>query len=84
MVAFIEGFSAARDCNPLNGFQEWVCKRILGGYSSRHWAYVIASTQVPGMSDGQISIERIPSELEDGLIEVALDLLEEFLNFPAD
>ncbi len=48
-VAFVEGFSAAHDENPLNGFQEWVCRRMVGGYSSRHWAYVLASAQVPGM-----------------------------------
>ncbi|KAA6212670.1 hypothetical protein CP973_25280 [Streptomyces albofaciens JCM 4342] len=81
-VAFVEGFSAAHDENPLNGFQEWVCRRMVGGYSSRHWAYVLASAQVPGMADGNMSIDRIPHELENGLIEMMLDLLEEFSNRP--
>lgn len=82
-VAFVEGFNAARDGDPLNGFQEWVCDRVLGGCSPRHWAYILASTQVPDMADGQISIDRIPRELEIGLIEAMLDLLEEFANLPA-
>lgn len=84
VIAFIEGFSTACNESPLNGFQEWVSKRILGGHSSRHWAYIIASTQVPGMLDGQVPIDQIPRELEIGLIEAALDLLEEFLGLPAD
>ncbi|MCM1975253.1 MULTISPECIES: hypothetical protein [unclassified Streptomyces] len=82
-VAFVEGFDAARDGDPLNGFQEWVCKRILGGNSPRHWAYVLASSHVPGMGDGQASIDRIPRESEAGLIEAMLDLLEEFADLPA-
>ncbi|WP_157851713.1 hypothetical protein [Streptomyces monomycini] len=81
-VAFVEGFSAAHDGYPLSGFQEWVCTRIIGGRSSRHWAHVLASTQVPEMVDGQMSIDRIPRELEGGLTEVMLDLLEDFSNRP--
>lgn len=83
-VAFIEGFDAAQDGNPLNGFQEWVCERILGGHSGRHWAYVIASTQVPGLVDGQMSLDGIPRELEKRLVETVLDFLEEFLSRPDD
>ncbi|MFK8844460.1 hypothetical protein [Streptomyces sp. Ac-502] len=81
-VAFVEGFNVAHDSNPLDGFQEWVCGRIIGGHTSRHWAYVLASAQVPGMIDGQISIDRIPRDLEGGLIEFMLDLLEDFANRP--
>jgi hypothetical protein len=81
-VAFIEGFSAAHDGNPLNGFQEWVCERILGGCSPRHWAYVLASAQVPGLVDHQVSIDQIPREAEIGLVEAMLDLLEEFSDRP--
>jgi hypothetical protein len=83
-VAFIEGFSTAHDGDPLSGFQEWVCERILGGHSGRHWAYVLASTRVPSMVDGQMPIDRIPRELEIGLVETLLDLLEEFSNRPAN
>ncbi|MFJ3505589.1 hypothetical protein [Streptomyces sp. NPDC090135] len=81
-VAFVEGFSVARNGDPLNGFQEWACKRIIGGCSPRHWAYVLASTQVPGVMDGEIPIDQIPRELEIGLIEAMLDLLDEFSNLP--
>lgn len=33
-------------------------------------------------ADGNMSIDRIPHELENGLIEMMLDLLEEFSNRP--
>lgn len=82
MVAFIEGFCTALGGSPLSGFQDWVCGRILGGRSSIHWAYVIASTRVPEILDGNMPIDRIPREVEADLADLALDLVEEFSNRP--
>lgn len=82
MVAFIEGFCTALGSSPLSGFQDWVCERILGGRSSIHWAYVIASTRVPDILDGNRPIDRIPREVEGDLADLTLDLVEEFTNRP--
>ncbi|MFE0514967.1 hypothetical protein [Streptomyces sp. NPDC058964] len=83
MVAFIEGFCTAARVSPLTGFQDWVCERVLGGRSSIHWAYVIASTKVPDILDGNRPIDRIPREVEGDLTDLTLDLVEEFSSRPA-
>lgn len=83
MVAFIEGFCTALGSSPLSGFQDWVCERILGRRSSVHWAYVIASTRVSEILDGNRPIDRVPPEVEAYLADLTLDLIEEFSNRPA-
>ncbi|UUU31640.1 hypothetical protein JIX56_17940 [Streptomyces sp. CA-210063] len=77
VVAFVVGFDTAQDGKPLRGFQEWVCERFIGGHSGQHWAFVIASSRVPS-SGGYLSIDRIPQELDSGLVVELVDLLEEF------
>lgn len=82
MVAFIEGFCAASESSPLTGFQEFIGDRLLNRRSSVHWAYVIASTQVSDMVDGNKPIDRMPREAEMEIAGLTLDLIEEFLELP--
>lgn len=78
-VAFVEGFNAACRGSPLQGFQEYVTKQILGDHqSSLHWSYIIASTVVPTILDGEMRIDQIPSELEIGLTGRMVDLIERY------
>src|SRR5688572_6951573 len=77
-VAFVEGYNTALDGVPLSGFQEYVAQRVLHGRSSRHWAYLIASTKVPGIDDGTLRIDHIAPEWDGELTEMAIDLLEGF------
>lgn len=77
-VAFIDGFNAALDGVPLDGFDEWVSERILGRRSSSHWAYVVAAVRVPSVFDPQMGIGGIPSEFNLDLVEDAIHLIEEF------
>lgn len=77
-VAFVEGYNAAFDGAPLSGFRDYVAARILNSESSLHWAYVIASTKVPEVLDGDTGIEQIPAGLETELTDMLVDLLESF------
>ncbi|MFE1754719.1 hypothetical protein [Streptomyces anandii] len=83
MVAFIEGFCTAPRNSPLSGFRDWISIRILGRRSSLHWTYVIASTKVPGIPDGDRPVDFIPREVEGELADLTLDLVGEFTNRPA-
>jgi len=78
VVAFIEGFNLAHDGALLKGFQEWVCERILGGQSGRHWAPIVAAAKYPPIVEEGLSISQIPQDLESCIIDTLLDLLEEF------
>ncbi|MEV6369643.1 hypothetical protein AB0L86_22430 [Micromonospora musae] len=77
-VAFVEGYNAAFDGDPLSGFQDYVAARILNRKSSLHWSYVIASTKMPALLDSDARIDQIPAELEVELTDLLVDLLEEF------
>jgi hypothetical protein len=77
-VAFIEGFDAALDGVPLNGFNEWVSQRILGGSSPSRWPYVVAAVRVPSIYDPGMGIGRISSEFDLDLVEDTISLIEEF------
>ena len=77
-VSFIDGFNAALEGQPLDGFREWLNARILGHRSSLHWAYVIASTRVPEVLEGGIRLDEIPHDCDTPLIEEMLQLLVEF------
>ena len=77
-VAFVEGFNQAQDGGPLDGFQEWVSSRILGRRAGISWAYIIASTRVPRILEGGLGIDSVPADADIELINLMLDLLEEF------
>ncbi|MFD8756719.1 hypothetical protein ACFV0O_37940 [Kitasatospora sp. NPDC059577] len=79
VVAFLEGFNAAHDGEPLSGFQDWVSRRILGSSSPMHWSYVVASKRMPEILDANIGIDQIPASLEILLIDDLAGLIEAFL-----
>ncbi|WP_433697314.1 hypothetical protein [Nocardiopsis sp. CA-288880] len=77
-VAFVEGFNLAFGGQMLDGFQAWVCERLATGRISRHWSYVLIEKEVPSGLEEGFSIDQIPPGVEVHLIEVMIDLLEEF------
>ncbi|MEV6299130.1 hypothetical protein AB0M02_06970 [Actinoplanes sp. NPDC051861] len=77
-VAFVEGYNAAFDGVPLAGFRDYVADRIFGHGSTVHWSYLIASTKVAGILEGEISLDRVPADCEAGLTDVLVDLLERY------
>lgn len=77
-VAFVEGFNLACGGQMLDGFQDWACERLVNGRMSRHWSYVLIEKEVPSGLEEGFSIDKIPHEMEVHLIEVMIDLLEEF------
>ncbi|MFJ9841624.1 hypothetical protein ACIRYZ_14365 [Kitasatospora sp. NPDC101155] len=79
VVAFLEGFNAALDGEPLSGFQEWASHRILGSSCPVHWSYIVASERVSGILDGKIGIDQIPADVEILLIDDLAGLIEAFL-----
>lgn len=82
-VAFIEGFNVALDGEPLRGFQSWVADRIGGRRSTTHWAYIVASTRFPGVLDGGLSLDQIPSDQDKPLTDDLVRLVDEFMNSSA-
>jgi hypothetical protein len=79
-VAFIEGFNLALSGEPLRGFQPWLANRIRGGNSTMHWAYIIASTHIPEVLEGRLRLDQIPSDQDKCLIDILLQLIDEFTN----
>lgn len=79
-VAFVEGYNAAFDGVPLAGFRDYVAHRVIGRGSAFHWSYLIASTKVPGLLEGEISLDRIPFDCDVGLTDMLVDLLERYHN----
>ncbi|QLJ02890.1 hypothetical protein HZZ00_18995 [Streptomyces sp. NEAU-sy36] len=82
-VSFIEGFNVALDGKPLKGFQRWLAERIRGGESNLHWAYLVASVRMPEVLEGGLSLDQVPSDLEEQLIDDLLRLIGEFLALPS-
>ncbi|MFF4876264.1 hypothetical protein [Micromonospora sp. NPDC000668] len=77
-VAFVEGFNQALDRRPLNGFQEWLCRRVLGYGTGAHWSYVIDSSEVPGLPPGAVNLNDLGPETQLRLIDRMLALIGEF------
>lgn len=77
-VAFVEGYNTALDGRPLSGFQEYVTTHVLNRESGLHWSYLIASTKLPAILEGSISIDQVPPELDIELTEGLIDLLESY------
>jgi len=78
VVAFVEGYNAAFDGEPLSGFPEYVAKEVLGRHSSLHWSYIVASTRVSEIFDEGTGLDEIPAHLESDLTNTLLDLLESY------
>jgi hypothetical protein len=77
-VAFVEGYNAAFDGVPLAGFRDYVADRIVGHGSTLHRSYLIASTEVAGLLEGEMSLDRVPADCEVGLTDMLIDLLERY------
>lgn len=77
-VAFVQGYDTAFDGAPLSGFRDYVAARLLNRASSLHWAYIIASTKVLAILEGDIGIDQVPSEFDTELTEMLVGLLEDY------
>lgn len=78
-VAFVEGFNAALDGEPLQGFQQWLSARVLGGNSALHWSYVAASAQIPRLIDEKLRLDQLSPDQDQQLTDGLLGLIEEFI-----
>ena len=78
-VSFIEGFNAALDGEPLNGFRDWLNARSFEGRSGLHWAYIIASVRVPEVLEGGLRIDNISSDYNAPMIDDLLRLIGDFI-----
>jgi hypothetical protein len=78
VVAFVEGYNAARDAGPLSGFPDFVSMRLLGHHSNLHWSAVIASTEVPGVLETDAGLNGQPQQVQLGWIHRLLDLLDDY------
>ena len=79
LVGFVCGIDQAAGGSVLDGFGEWVARRVLGEASSLVWWTVIASRHAAELLDGHHAISSLPETSDALACDDLFQLLDDFL-----